>query len=79
MLSYRCVLTETKPQERPVQAFFTNRAVASDWASVALSRAGEGAEVSLYEVKEVLISKLKWPNKAKPKTESKEEKTETCL
>jgi hypothetical protein len=55
-LQYRVYLFDpTVPRpERPVQAFFTHKARAEDWARAGLSGAGEGSEVWLYQILEVL-------------------------
>ena len=57
-LQYRVYLFDpTVPRpERPVQAFFNHKTQADSWAEKYLRSAGEGSEVWIYKIEEVLDS-----------------------
>ena len=60
-LQYRVYLFDPNiPRpERPVQAFFTHKVMAEEWARKQLAAAGPGSEVWWYEVKEILQGSFK--------------------
>lgn len=61
-LQYRCYFFDPSilRPDRPVQAFFTHREQANDWAKCLLNRTScEEAEVWIYKVEEILEGSFK--------------------